>query len=173
MSCWGMITLNEQVLNVGCGDKKQPGETGIDIVGLPGVDYVYDLNCIPWPFKDNSFDKVVMNNIIEHLDDTIGVMGEVFRILRPGGIVHIETVYWNHKYTWSDPQHKHAFTEISWEFFIGKRKEYYTDYRFDMVSFVWQYDYHLKYLPKGLKRFLGLFLCNVIAGMEVELRKPL
>jgi hypothetical protein len=40
-----------------------------------------------------------------------------------------------------------------------------------MRSLDWQYDYHLKYLPKGLKRFLGMFFCNVIAGMVVEMKK--
>jgi SAM-dependent methyltransferase len=162
-----------KTLDVGCGDRKTEGAVGIDIVALPGVDIVHDLDVYPWPLDDGSFDKVLMLNIIEHLDDTIKAMREVHRILKPGGIAHIETVYWNHKYTWSDPQHKHAFTELSWEFFTGKRKEYYTDFKYELVSFVWQYDYHLKHLPKFLKRFLGIFFCNVIAGMVVELRKPL
>jgi SAM-dependent methyltransferase len=162
-----------KTLDVGCGDRKTKGAVGIDIVALPGVDIVHDLDVYPWPLDDGSFDKVLMLNIIEHLDDTIKAMREVHRILKPGGVVHIEVVYWNHKYTWSDPQHKHAFTELSWEFFTGKRKEYYTDFKYELVSFVWQYDYHLKYLPKTLKKFLGIFFCNVIAGMVVELRKPL
>lgn len=162
-----------KILDVGCGDKKTPGAIGIDIAGLSGVDIVHDLDCLPWPVETASYDKVVMLNIIEHLTDTIKTMGEVYRILKPGGIVHIETVYWNHKYTWSDPQHKHAFTELSWQFFTGARKDYYMDYRFELVSFEWQYDYHLKMLPKRLKRFLGQYFCNVIAGMVVELRKPL
>jgi len=161
------------VLDVGCGDRKAEGSIGIDIVPLHGVDVVHDLNVFPWPVDGGSFDKVLMLNILEHLDDTIKVMKEVYRVLKPGGIVHVEVVYWNHKYTWSDPQHKHAFTELSWEFFTGKRKQYYTDYVFELDSFKWQYDYHLKFIPKGLKRFFGIFFCNVIAGMVVELRKPL
>lgn len=160
------------IIDLGCGDKKTRDAIGVDSVELPGVDIVHDLNCLPYPFNDNSVDRVMMLNIIEHLDDPIMALGEVYRILRPGGVCHIETVYWNHKYTWSDPQHKHAFTEHSWEFFTGKRKSYYMDYAFDLASFEWQYDYHLKFLPKKLKRFLGIFFCNVIAGMVVELRKP-
>lgn len=164
--------MKAMVLDVGCGDKKTSGAVGIDICELPGVDVVHDLNCFPYPFDDDTFDKVIMNNILEHLDDTIKVMREVYRILKPDGTIHVEVVYWNHKYTWSDPQHKHAFTELSWEFYTGKRKQYYTNYAFEMVSLKWQYDYHLKLIPKFIKRFLGIFFCNVIAGMVVEMRKP-
>jgi SAM-dependent methyltransferase len=161
-----------KTLDVGCGDRKTEGAIGIDIVALPGVDVVHDLDVYPWPFEDGSFDKVFMLNIIEHLDDTIKAMREVHRILKPGGIVHIETCYWNYKHAFSDPTHKRFFTETTWDFFTGRRKPYYMDFVFEPVSFVWQYDYHLKFLPKCLKRFLGIFLCNVIEGMVVELRKP-
>ena len=77
-----------KVLDVGCGDRKTEDALGIDIVGLPGVDIVHDLNVFPWPLESGSFDKVLMLNILEHLDDTIKVMREVYRILKPGGIVH-------------------------------------------------------------------------------------
>jgi SAM-dependent methyltransferase len=161
-----------EVLDIGCGDRKADGAIGIDIVGLPGFDVIHDLNVFPWPLEADSFDKVLMLNIIEHLDDTIKTLKEVHRILKPGGIVHIETCYWNYKHSFSDPQHKHFFTENTWEFFTGKRKPYYIDFVFEPASFVWQYDYHLKFLPKSLKRFLGIFLCNIIEGMVVEMRKP-
>jgi len=164
--------MNPVIVDLGCGDRKIRHSVGVDCVHLSGVDKVHDLNVFPYPFDDDSVDRVVMNNIIEHLDDTIAVLGEVYRMLRPGGVCHIEVVYWNHKYTWSDPQHKHAFTELSWEFFTGKRKQYYTSYAFELLSFEWQYDYHLKNIPKFIKRFLGKFLCNVIAGMVVDLKKP-
>lgn len=164
--------LSIATIDIGCGDRKTEDAVGVDVCMLPGVDVVHDLNSFPYPFKNKSFDRVVMNNIIEHLDDPIRVMQEVYRILAPGGVVHIEVVYWNHRHSASDPQHKHMFNEHSWEFFTGSRKQYYTDFAFELVSLVFQYDYRLRFLPNGLKRFLGIFLCNVIAGMVVELRKP-
>jgi SAM-dependent methyltransferase len=164
-----------KTLDLGCGDRKTKGTIGIDCVRLPGVDIIHDLNRFPYPFEDNTFDKVLMLNIIEHLDDTIKVMREVYRILKPGGIVHIETVYWNHKHSISDPQHKHLFNEHSWEFYTGKRKQYYTDYAFEMLSLKWLYDYKNKYLFLNFKPLMNLasiFLCNVKSGMVVEMRKP-
>ena len=39
------------------------------------------------PFKADLFDVVVMNDVLEHVGDELGTLNEMFRILRPGGIV--------------------------------------------------------------------------------------
>ena len=38
------------------------------------------------PFADESFDVVTMLDVLEHIDDDLKALGEVRRILRPGGI---------------------------------------------------------------------------------------
>ena len=45
-------------LNIGCGKKILNGYINLDVVKLPGVDIVHDLNKYPWPFKDNYFDEI-------------------------------------------------------------------------------------------------------------------
>ena len=39
------------------------------------------------PFPDNSFDVVVLNEVIEHVHDDRATMGEAYRVIRPGGHV--------------------------------------------------------------------------------------
>lgn len=41
-------------------------------------------------FPDNYFDAITMNAIIEHLYDPYGTMREVFRILKPGGLLSFD-----------------------------------------------------------------------------------
>ncbi len=37
------------------------------------------------PFRDDSFDVVSCFEVLEHLDDPAGALGEMARVLRPGG----------------------------------------------------------------------------------------
>jgi SAM-dependent methyltransferase len=42
------------------------------------------------PYEDASFDIVYSSNVLEHTDDPERVIGESFRVLRPGGVLHME-----------------------------------------------------------------------------------
>ncbi|MFA5406137.1 MAG: class I SAM-dependent methyltransferase [Candidatus Nanoarchaeia archaeon] len=44
-----------------------------------------------FPFKNNSFDVVHANQVIEHISDLDNFVSEVYRILKPGGYVVIST----------------------------------------------------------------------------------
>ncbi|NND11481.1 MAG: class I SAM-dependent methyltransferase [Flavobacteriaceae bacterium] len=37
------------------------------------------------PFKDNSYDIILCNHVLEHIPDDIKAMQELFRVMRPGG----------------------------------------------------------------------------------------
>jgi SAM-dependent methyltransferase len=67
------------VLDVGCRSAKIPGAV------------VHDLNVFPYPLKDSSFEHVVIQDVIEHVQDPIRVMEELHRILRPDGRPQLRT----------------------------------------------------------------------------------
>jgi SAM-dependent methyltransferase len=43
------------------------------------------------PYEDESFDVVVSDNVLEHLDNPLDVFREVHRVLRPGGVFLAKT----------------------------------------------------------------------------------
>lgn len=46
------------------------------------------------PFADSSFDRIVAAEVLEHLPDDRRAMAELFRVLRPGGLVAVTVPRW-------------------------------------------------------------------------------
>lgn len=60
----------------------------------------FDLRACPLP--DNSLDGVVALNVLEHIDEDGKALSHIFRILKPGGISHIEVPAGPHLYDFYD-----------------------------------------------------------------------
>lgn len=88
---------NLDVLDVGCGWKPfypflKPfarSYTGIDTIGNSVVDKVCSAEHID--LEDESADVVLCLSVLEHVDDPDQVVRELFRVLRPDGIVFVST----------------------------------------------------------------------------------
>ena len=111
-----------KILELGCGKrpyKAKPGEEVIhlDRVKLPHIEVVWDLNKFPYPFKDNEFDIVIARHVLEHLDNLVRAMEEIWRISKPGGIIKIMVPYFSNIGAFSDPTHKHFFTPHTFDYF--------------------------------------------------------
>lgn len=110
-------------LIIGCGSspKRQLGKDGesgyrddvvrLDIEAAHNPTVVWDLENLPLPFADDSFDEIHAYHVMEH----VGRQGDwrfffaqwmdFWRILKPGGEVYIISPRHDDVWTWGDPGH--------------------------------------------------------------------
>ena len=105
------------VLDLGAGVKKYPGSIAVDSNPVTNPEVLHDLNVIPYPFESSSVDEVRLDNVLEHLDDVIAIITEIYRISKPGAKVVISVPYFRGRFAFIDPTHRHFFTVDSMTYF--------------------------------------------------------
>lgn len=97
------------VVELGCGPNPPPGVIGVDSRDLPGVSVIADLeNGLPF-LPDDSVDEVRSRHLLEHVDDLVGLLREIHRVLRPGGTHSCAVPHFSNPYYYSDPTHERFF----------------------------------------------------------------
>ena len=91
-------------IDLGCGTHKTEGFIGVDLLAADGVDVIANLNG-HFPFPDNSVDFLKAHDVIEHLPDRIHTMNEIWRILKPNGIIDISVPSTDGRGAFQDPTH--------------------------------------------------------------------
>jgi SAM-dependent methyltransferase len=94
------------VVEIGCGPVKPAGSIGIDIVDLPNVDIIADVNAGMEFFPDSSVDEVHASHFLEHAKNLVLVMAEIARILKPDGKFYIIVPHFSNPHYYSDYTHR-------------------------------------------------------------------
>src|SRR5262249_16757248 len=85
------LGVNRGVLKLACGNRPLLGGHNHDFQRRAAfVETVHDLSQFPWPWPNESFDRVIAEDLLEHIDDIESLMGEVHRVLRPGGKLRLQ-----------------------------------------------------------------------------------
>ena len=118
-------------LLIGCGNKREklfwiPAEgkewknlTTLDFDKDCNPDVVHDLEDLPYPFDDNSFDEIHAYEVLEHTGNQgdwkffFDQFSELHRILKPDGIICATVPMWNSVWAFGDPSHKRIISRAS------------------------------------------------------------
>jgi SAM-dependent methyltransferase len=87
-----MLAEGSRILDVGAGGRRiTPGVVTCDAVPGPETDHVGDIHDLPIP--DHSFDCVFCTGTLEHVRDPHRAIREIERVLKPGGLVHVDVPF--------------------------------------------------------------------------------
>jgi SAM-dependent methyltransferase len=146
-------------LDIGGGNNPNPGFVNIDILPLKNVDIVWDLETFPWPLPDECALTVTASHVLEHINPHkgvfIGVMNEIWRVLKPGDQFAFVVPYGESPGFIQDPTHCNPMNETTMHYF-------------DPLSPTMLYQF---YRPKPWKIVRQYF--NPVGNLEVLLEKRL
>jgi SAM-dependent methyltransferase len=128
---------SQRILELGCGFSKAPGAFGVDMLRGSNADLIHDLNVFPYPLDDSSWDLIICRDVLEHVDDFIRTMEEIWRIGAPGAVVEVRAPFMSSVNYYSDPTHRRAFTSRSFDYFLEGRpasRLRYSKVRFELMS---------------------------------------
>jgi len=155
-------------LNIGCGNKPLEGYVNLDHQKLLGVDVVHHLNQFPYPFNDNTFSVVEANHVLEHTDNPLQVLEELYRILQVGGVVNVTVPYYSSTGAFQDPTHQTFWAEDTVHQYIVQ-SVYKKRFVYKLVSLELVYNRPFKHLP--FKQIFKKLFFNVVHEMKFVLIK--
>ena len=104
-------------MDIGCGRNKRPGAIGIDRNPRTAADVIADLDGAGLPFHESSFSHVSLVHVVEHVASVVDALEEVHRVLRPGGLLLIETPHCSDASSFGDPTHRWHLNSFSFRYF--------------------------------------------------------
>lgn len=110
-----------RVLELGCGFNKTPGAFGVDVIPGSQADLIHDLNLFPYPFDDSTWDRIICLDVLEHVEDVVRTVEEIWRIAKPSALVEISGPFMSSVHYHTDPTHRRAFTSRSFDYFCPGR----------------------------------------------------
>lgn len=110
-------------IDLGCGRYKPKGFVGVDVYPGAGIDIVADLNQ-RFPFPDNCAEMIRAYDVIEHLDNRIHTMNEIWRIAKPGATVDLFVPSTDGRGAFQDPTHISFWNINSFKYYCVEHPSY-------------------------------------------------
>ena len=107
-------------LNLGCGNDIRPGWYNIDLPANDLADINLNLEDAKLPFDDNTVQFIECSHVLEHVNNYIPLMQEIYRVLEPNGILHVCVPEFPCSAAIADPTHVRFFTPHSFTYLSDK-----------------------------------------------------
>jgi SAM-dependent methyltransferase len=153
-------TMGEK-LNLGCGNDYRADWVNADIRREVSPDVVVDLDELPLPFKNNAFEEILLDNVLEHTDNQLEVLQELHRIGEPDAKITFRGPHWNSHGAWIDPTHTRPFSEKTFEHYLVEDFFEVEEVSADRIRFG-------RLFPENLALKLADHIGHIVSEIEVK-----
>lgn len=115
------LVETERKLDVGAGAKAEDGFTSLDVTPYFRPDVLAVAAALP--FADDVFGEVRCWHVLEHLPrtDLIPAMNEMWRVLKPDGLIDIELPVFPYWSAMADPTHISFYVPQTFDYFCDTK----------------------------------------------------
>ena len=131
------------------------------------------------PFEDNCFEEFYASHVIEHINDTLGLMQELHRIAKPNAKAIFRCPFGSNDSAFEDPTHVkqyflNSFGYFSQPYYWRADYGYRGDWLTEKITLVVDKNKYKGYNPKKIFDEVNMYR-NVVKEMIVELKaiKPI
>jgi SAM-dependent methyltransferase len=168
-------------LNLGSGkvirnSTAEENWVNLDSIKLDGVNKVHNLDKYPWPFKNDTFDRIDAFMVLEHISDIVRAMEEIHRISKQDAEIVIKVPFFPGLNAINDPTHKNFLNYYSFDYFTDNHSySYYSKARFKItkkyIRFSWNPLLNLMSIPINLfPRVYSRYLAFILPSNELFVR---
>jgi len=111
-------------LNLGCGNDYLKGYVNCDRIKEVNPDKIVDLEK-KLPFENKSITEIKITHVIEHINNLIPLMEEMYRICKNNAKIKIRTPYFSSESAFSNVTHVRFFTWTSFDMFDKNHIEHF------------------------------------------------
>jgi SAM-dependent methyltransferase len=110
-------------LNIGCGLEYIQGFINIDKNKEVKKDLELDLETAQLPFKNDSIEIIKASHVLEHINNYVNLIKEIYRVLKPNGVLYVRVPEKSCDAAYSDPTHVRYFVPASFYYLTEKRQK--------------------------------------------------
>jgi len=110
--------MTKHKLHVGCGTNILPEFVNLDMMPLPGVDLVHNLETDKFDLSlHDTFTGILMEHTLEHIKNPLFCMEQLYRVATPNCKLIVKVPYGSTDDAWEDPTHVRPYFIGSWVYF--------------------------------------------------------
>lgn len=158
-------------INLGAGNDIKTGWLNHDQVTSDDVDFVFDLNDMPYPLDSDNFDVAYASHVLEHIGDILSCVQEIHRLVKPGGLLIIRTPHYASNCCYGDLSHRHAtgyqtfkhLADTDYCRFYGLNK--WSSVEFCKLYFAKKWYYPWNYIMQPLASLKPIYYENILGNI--------